>query len=63
MHAMHLRGVTEGKQTVECLGNFNSKAEKQNLENSLLVLPQLLLLLLLFYLNMCMTERPKDDCS
>lgn len=55
MHAIHLRGVTEGKQAVECLGNFNNKAEKKTLENSLLML--LLLLLLLFYLNICMTER------
>lgn len=45
-----------------CLRSFNSKAGEQNLENSLLALAQQQLLLLLC-LNMCVTGRPKDDCS
>jgi hypothetical protein len=56
VHAMHLRGATDRKQAGECLDNFNGKAGEQNLENSWL-------LLLLFYLNIRMTGRPKDDCG
>lgn len=56
VHEVHIKGVIEGKRVDECLGNFTSNAGQQNLGNSLL-------LLLLLYLNICMTGRLKDDCS
>lgn len=62
VRGMLLRGATNGKQRDECLLNFNSKAGEQNLEKSLLVrAPQQLLLLL--YLNICTTGRPRDGCD